>query len=58
MINSDQPTIFGDNVIAAVSSVHSGPMNFRNNDPEEIADNELARKFYLGRHFELRRKKF
>ncbi|SFS86769.1 LPS export ABC transporter ATP-binding protein [Sphingobacterium wenxiniae] len=25
--------------------------------PEEIADNELARKFYLGRHFELRRKK-
>jgi lipopolysaccharide export system ATP-binding protein len=26
--------------------------------PEEIADNELARKFYLGRHFELRRKKF
>ncbi len=26
--------------------------------PEEIANNELARKFYLGRHFELRRKKF
>ncbi|HIY77239.1 MAG TPA: LPS export ABC transporter ATP-binding protein [Candidatus Sphingobacterium stercorigallinarum] len=26
--------------------------------PEEIADNELARKFYLGRHFQLRRKKF
>jgi lipopolysaccharide export system ATP-binding protein len=26
--------------------------------PEEIADNELARKFYLGRHFELRRKNF
>jgi len=25
--------------------------------PEEIADNELARKFYLGRNFELRRKK-
>ncbi len=25
--------------------------------PEEIAVNELARKFYLGRHFELRRKK-
>ncbi|MFD1769696.1 LPS export ABC transporter ATP-binding protein [Sphingobacterium suaedae] len=25
--------------------------------PEEIAENELARKFYLGRHFELRRKK-
>jgi len=25
--------------------------------PEEIANNELARKFYLGRHFELRRKK-
>src|SRR5690606_19257748 len=25
--------------------------------PEEIAGNELARKFYLGRHFELRRKK-
>lgn len=26
--------------------------------PEEIAENELARKFYLGRHFQLRRKKF
>lgn len=26
--------------------------------PEEIADNELARKFYLGRHFQLRKKKF
>ncbi len=25
--------------------------------PEEIADNEMARKFYLGRNFELRRKK-
>src|SRR5690554_3545703 len=25
--------------------------------PEEIANNELARKFYLGRHFELDRKK-
>jgi lipopolysaccharide export system ATP-binding protein len=25
--------------------------------PEEIASNEMARKFYLGQHFELRRKK-
>ncbi len=25
--------------------------------PSEIADNELARKFYLGQHFELRKKK-
>jgi len=25
--------------------------------PEEITDNEVARKFYLGRNFELRRKK-
>jgi lipopolysaccharide export system ATP-binding protein len=25
--------------------------------PEEIANNEMARKFYLGQHFELRRKK-
>lgn len=26
--------------------------------PEEIASNEMARKFYLGQHFELRKKKF
>ncbi|HEY0896310.1 MAG TPA: LPS export ABC transporter ATP-binding protein, partial [Sphingobacteriaceae bacterium] len=26
--------------------------------PDEIADNELARKYYLGQHFELRKKKF
>jgi len=26
--------------------------------PEEIADNALARKYYLGQHFELRKKKF
>ncbi len=26
--------------------------------PEEIAENELARKYYLGQHFELRKKKF
>ncbi|MNL74588.1 Lipopolysaccharide export system ATP-binding protein LptB [compost metagenome] len=25
--------------------------------PEEIASNEMARTFYLGQHFELRRKK-
>jgi lipopolysaccharide export system ATP-binding protein len=25
--------------------------------PDEIADNEIARKFYLGQHFELRKKK-
>ncbi len=26
--------------------------------PAEIADNEMARKYYLGQHFELRKKKF
>lgn len=39
MINHDQPTIFGDRIIAAVSSVHNGAMNFRNNDPEIITQN-------------------
>lgn len=42
MINHDQPTIFGDKIIAAVSSVHNGPMNFRNNDPMEITANRQA----------------
>lgn len=42
MIERDQPTIFGDDVIVAVSSVHNGPMNFKGNDPEEIRANRLA----------------
>jgi copper oxidase (laccase) domain-containing protein len=42
VINHDQPTIFGDRIIAAVSSAHNGPMNFRNNDPAEITANRLA----------------
>lgn len=42
MIKRDQPTIFGDSVIAAVSSVHDGPMNFRGNDPDDIRNNRIA----------------
>lgn len=42
MIRHDQPGVFGDSVIVAVSSVHDGPMNFKNNNPEEIAGNRRA----------------
>lgn len=42
MIIHDQPTIFGDRIVAAVSSVHNGPMNFRHNIPEEIVANRQA----------------
>lgn len=42
MILHDQPTIFGDSIIAGVSSIDDGPMNFRNNDPAEIASNRRA----------------
>lgn len=42
MIEHDQPTIFGDKLVVAVSSVHNGPMNFKGNDPEEVRANRLA----------------
>lgn len=42
MIEYNQPTIFGDRVVSAVSSIHNGPMNFRNNDYDEVRQNRLA----------------
>lgn len=42
MIQCDQPTIFGDAVIAAVSSVDDGPMNFRGHDLDEIQHNRVV----------------
>lgn len=42
MIKRDQPTIFGDAVIAAVSSADDGPMNFRGNLIEDVRANRLA----------------
>lgn len=42
MIEHDQPTIFGDKIVAAVSSAHNGPMNFRNNDHDEVRHNRLV----------------
>lgn len=42
MIKHDQPSIFGDRIIAAVSSMHDGPMNFKDNDAEEIVFNRRA----------------
>ena len=42
MIKHDQPTIFGDKLIAAVSSVEDGVMNFKNNDSEEVFHNRIA----------------
>lgn len=42
MIQRDQPSIFGDKVIVAVSSIEDGAMSFRGYDPEVIRDNRLA----------------
>lgn len=42
MIPHDQPTIFGDRIIVAVSSVHNGPMNFKGHAAEEIVANRQA----------------
>lgn len=42
MIRHDQPTIFGDTLIVAVSSVEDGPMNFKGNDCDEIRYNRSA----------------
>lgn len=46
MIWRDQPTIFGDKIISAVSSIEDGPMNFKAGDEEEIRANRRA--FLLG----------
>jgi copper oxidase (laccase) domain-containing protein len=42
MIQHDQPTIFGNTIIAAVSSVEDGTMSFAQNDPEETRFNRQA----------------
>lgn len=42
MIQHDQPTIFGDRVIVALSSVHDGNMDFPHADHEEVRSNRLA----------------
>lgn len=42
MITHDQPTIFGNSIVAAVSSVEDGPMNFKGHDRDEIHANRLA----------------
>lgn len=42
MIRHDQPTIFGDRLIVAVSSIEDGAMNFRGHDPDTIRDNRIA----------------
>lgn len=42
MIRNDQPTIFGNTIVAALSSREDGPMNFKGNDPEEVRANRLA----------------
>lgn len=42
MIKSDQPTIFGDRIVVAVSSIEDGPMNFKGNNPEDVRANRLA----------------
>ncbi len=42
MIKHDQPTIFGDKLIVAVSSVEDGAMNFKGYDQEVIRDNRVA----------------
>lgn len=42
MIKHDQPTIFGEAIIAAVSSADDGPMSFKGNSIEEVRANRLA----------------
>jgi copper oxidase (laccase) domain-containing protein len=42
MIRHDQPTIFGDTIVVAVSSIDDGPMNFRGNNAEDIKANRLS----------------
>lgn len=42
MIKHDQPTIFGDKLIAAVSSIEDGPMNFKGHDSDEVQNNRIS----------------
>src|SRR3977135_4147107 len=42
MIKSDQPTIFGQDVIAAVSSITDGNMKFDINEGEDVLRNRRA----------------
>ena len=42
MISRDQPTIFGDRVVVAVSSMEDGAMNFKGYDPAVIQDNRTS----------------
>ncbi len=42
MIQHDQPTIFGNTIIAAVSSIEDGTMSFAQSDPEETRFNRQA----------------
>jgi copper oxidase (laccase) domain-containing protein len=42
MIKADQPTIFGKNVVAAVSSVSDGNLRFGRGDDEDTFQNRLA----------------
>lgn len=42
MIQHDQPTIFGNKIIAAVSSVDDGTMSFARRETEEIQGNRQA----------------
>ncbi len=46
MVLNDQPTIFGDRLVVAVSSVEDGSMNFRGNDSDLIRGN---RTYFLGK---------
>lgn len=43
MIKADQPTIFKDRIIAAVSSIKDGTMKIKGNNPHEV--NENRRRF-------------
>lgn len=45
MIKNHQPTIFGDRIVAGLSSAEDGPMNFKNHDAAEI---RLNRESFLG----------
>lgn len=42
MIRHDQPTIFKDKIVAAVSSVEDGAMNFKGFEPSVVRDNRTS----------------
>lgn len=48
MIQHDQPTIFGDKIVVALSSVHDGTMSFSGNNHEDIRENRQAFLDLLG----------